>query len=228
MLKAIVFDFDGVIVDSEPLHHRAFVEVAAPMGLDLDYPTYLRQYIGFDDRDAFRAMMQQLGREADDQTIARLGREKAAAFERLAAEAVTPIPGAIELIRAATDAELPIAIASGATRADIDLMLDALGITHHFEAIVSADDVARSKPDPKSYALAVQRLTAYHPGLELRPGDCLAIEDTAAGIASARGAGLMTLGLTTTGPAEALEDAQRVIDSLAGITIEQLRAWYDD
>ncbi|NBC10744.1 MAG: HAD-IA family hydrolase [Planctomycetes bacterium] len=228
MLQAIVFDFDGVIVDSEPLHHRAFVEVAGPLGLDLDYPTYLREYIGYDDRDAFRAMLQQLGREPDDQTIAQLGHEKAAAFERLASEAVRSIPGAIELIRAATDAKLPIAIASGATRADIDLMLDALGLTHHFEVIVSADDVARSKPDPASYALAAERLAAYHPDANLQPGACLAIEDTAAGIASARGAGLMTLGLTTTGPAEALADAGRVIDSLAGVTIEQLRAWYDD
>ncbi len=228
MLKAIVFDFDGVIVDSEPLHHRAFVAVAGPLGLDLDYPTYLRQYIGFDDRDAFRAMMRQLGRDADDTTIAQLGHEKAAAFERLASQAVRAIPGAIDLIRAATDAALPVAIASGATRADIDLMLGALGLAHHFPVVVSADDVARSKPDPTSYALAVERLAAYHPDADLQPGHCLAIEDTAAGLASARGAGLMTLGLTTTGPAAALTEADRVIDHLEGVTLEQLRAWYDD
>lgn len=228
MLRAIVFDFDGVVVDSEPLHHRAFLDIVEPMGLELDYETYLREYIGFDDRDAFRAMMRRLERPADDATIARLGREKARAFERRAAEAVVAVPGVLALIDAAADAGLPIAIASGATRADIDLMLGALGIAGRFETIVSADDVARSKPDPSSYALAVQRLAACHPDARLLPGQCLAIEDTAAGIASARGAGLMTLGLTTTGPAAALADAGRVIADLQGVTVDQLHAWYDD
>jgi len=226
MLKAIVFDFDGVIVDSEPLHFAAFLEVGKPLGFDMDYPAYLRDYIGFDDRDAFRAMLAAVGRPAEDDDLPPLIDDKARVFERLVAEQAPAIPGSLELIDAARDAGLPIAIASGATREDIRLMLEALGRADRFEIIVTADDVARSKPDPTSYALAVERLAERHPDHGLTPADCLAIEDTAAGIQSARGAGLMTLGLTTTGPAQTLAAADRVIPDLADVSLEQLHAWY--
>lgn len=123
---------------------------------------------------------------------------------------------------------MPIAIASGATRLDIELMLEGLGLRERFELIVSANDVSVSKPHPQTYARAAEQLAAMHPGLGLRPGECLAIEDTAAGIESATGAGLLTLGLTTTGPAETLHRAMRVVPNLTGVTIDQLRRWYGD
>lgn len=227
MFKAIVFDFDGVVVDSEPLHYRAFLQVGKGIGVAFDYAHYLRHYIGFDDRDAFRVMLASVGLPAEEAHVAELCRQKKTAFEGLVNQGAAAIPGAVDLIDEAYG-QIPIAIGSGATAFDIELMLKGLGRRDRFEVIVSADDVYRSKPDPATYRLAVDKLAAKHPGLNLTPGDCLAIEDTAAGIESARGAGLMTLGITTTGPASALTRAGRVEQGLQGVTMSLLRQWFDD
>ncbi len=217
MLGAIVFDFDGVVTDSEPLHWRAFDRVAKPLGVSFSYEEYLRELVGFDDRDAFRAILGRLG-VADERRVTDLCRQKQIAFEAVVQEGVRAIPGVTALIHEAC-AQMPIAIASGATRRDIDLILGRLELQDYFKTIVTADDVSRSKPDPETYRLAVSRL-----GLD--PGVCLSIEDTAAGVASARGAGLMTLGLDTLGRPESLGQAMRVAASLEGVTLQTLRQWY--
>ena len=225
MLEAIVFDFDGVIVDSEPLHYQAFVLVGKSIGFEFTYEQYLARFIGFDDRDAFRLMLLEAEQDPTDQRVAELCKVKQSAFDAVVAAAAQgggqglAIPGALALIDEVHEAGLPRAIASGATRADIDLMLGLLGRSDRFEVIVTADDVAQSKPDPASYALAARRL-----GID--PANCLAIEDTKAGLMSARDAGMMTLALTTTGPAEHLADAGRVIEDLQNVDLDQLRRWY--
>ena len=228
MLNAIVFDFDGILVDSEPLHFQAFLMVARGIGFEFDYDRYLRDFIGFDDRDAFRVMLDLVGHEGDKAPkIAELSEQKQATFETLVkAGGAAALAGALELIDEARDAHLPIAIASGATAADIELMLGALDRRDRFEVIVTANDVYRSKPHPESYALAVERLAERHPNAGITPETSLAIEDTAAGIRSARDAGLMTLGVATTGPAESLHEANRVVDTLDGVTLDQLRDWF--
>ena len=226
MLKAIVFDFDGVVVDSEPIHYRAFMEVGKGLGVAFDYEHYLRHYVGYDDRDAFRVMLASVDQPAENARIMELSRQKQAAFENLVNSGAAAIPGAVELIDEA-HGQRPIAIGSGATTLDIELMLKCLDRRDRFEVIVSADHVTRSKPDPTTYRLAVEQLAAHYPDLKLTPSDCLAIEDTAAGIESARGAGLMTLGITTTGSASALTRAQRVEADLLGVSLDQLRRWYD-
>jgi HAD superfamily hydrolase (TIGR01509 family) len=229
MLKAIVFDFDGVIVNSEPLHYRAFLRIGERMGVRFSYEEYLEEYVGFDDRDAFAHMLGKVspGREANAGHVAELCRAKGQAFADVVEEGIEPIAGMPAFVQAAAS-QLPIAIASGATRADIDLILGKLGLGHLFGIIVTADDVAKSKPDPASYRLAVQKLAAKHPHLSLQPAECLAIEDTAAGIASARGAGLLTLGLTSSHEASVLRQAHRVIDRVEGLTLATLRQWFED
>lgn len=226
MLKAIVFDFDGVVVDSEPLHYRAFMEVGKDIGIAFDYEHYLQYYIGFDDRDAFRAMLTSINQPVDASRLRDLIHLKQLAFEKLVNSGAAAIPGAVELIDEASG-QIPIAIGSGATSVDIDLMLDGLGRKNRFEVIVSADHVAHSKPNPATYRIAVKQLAGKHPELDLSPEDCLAIEDTSAGIESARGAGLMTLGIATTGPTSALARAHRVAPGLEGVTLDKLRQWYD-
>jgi len=226
MLKAIVFDFDGVVVDSEPVHYQAFMEIGRGLGIAFDYEHYLRNYIGFDDRDAIRAMLTEAGMPTGDDHIAELRDQKQQVFERLVSQGAAAIPGAVELIDEA-HTHMPIAVGSGATSLDIELMLESLGRRDRFEVIVSADHVSRSKPDPATYRMAVEQLAARHPELDLMPKDCLAIEDTAAGIESARGAGLMTLGITTTGPASLLSRAHRVEPGLQGVSLVTLRQWFN-
>ena len=225
MLKAIVFDFDGVIADSEPLHYRAFRCAAESLGITLDYDDYVDQLIGYDDRDALRVLLARTGGAADASRLSLLIEEKARAFERMARDGGAPIPGVLDFV-AEVAVQMPIAISSGAARADIDLILEGLGLAGSFDPIISADDVRRSKPDPQCYKLAVEGLAERHPQLALRPDDCLAIEDTPAGIASARAAGLWTLGLTTSLPAENLQAAHRVTSSFAGLSLERLMQWF--
>ena len=228
MLKAIVFDFDGILADSEPLHFQAFLMVTRGIGFEFDYERYLSDFIGFDDRDAFRVMLDVAGHAGDRAAkVAELCTLKQATFETLVrAGGAAALPGAMELADEARAAGMPIAIASGATANDIELMLDGWNRRNRFEVVVSANDVMRSKPHPESYTLAVERLAAKHPDADITPGSCLAIEDTAAGIRSARDAGLMTLGVATTGPAESLVEANRVVESLEGMTLNLLRDWF--
>ena len=218
MIEAIVYDFDGVIVDSEPLHYRSFLRVVEPMGIRFSYETYMRHYIGFDDRDGFRAMAADHGVELGEARLTELIEAKARAFEQVVADGIEPFPGVRELIEATAKA-MPIAICSGALRSDIDAILPAVlenGYADWFKAIVTADDVARSKPDPQSYALACERLG-------VSPASALAIEDTPTGLMSARDAGMRTLAVTNTWPAEELTDADHVVHSLAELDVDSLR-----
>jgi len=227
MLKAVVFDFDGVIVDSEPLHYKAFLQAAQGFGVNFDYLCYLDRYVGFDDRDGFRAMLTDAPhpQAVDERKIIRLCEEKARAFESVVARGVEAIPGVLGLIDR-IKAVFPLAIASGATQRDIDPILSTLGLQGCFDPIITADHVTRSKPDPATYTLAIQGLDKRMPDRHIQPHHCVAIEDTPAGIESARRAGLMTLGLATTYTPDVLKDAHRVVRSVEGLTVEQLSQWF--
>jgi beta-phosphoglucomutase len=210
MPQAWIFDFDGVLADSESLHWRALDEVLAPDGCGITWADYQGVYIGFDDRDAIRHAFAERGKPLSAEGLADRIRRKGEAFACLAAAGeLRAFPGAVEAVRAAA-ARGPIALCTGAVPGDITPFLTRVGLLPLFQAIVTAEDVARSKPDPESYALAVRRLG-------LAPADCLAIEDTPAGLVSARGAGCRTLGVAQTHAAADLEPfADRVIGSMTG------------
>ncbi len=226
MLKAIVFDFDGVLCDSEPLHYQAFLRVMTTVGKRFTYRDYLERYVGYDDRDALRVMLEEAERHEarDSATIAAWVKKKGDAFAEIVAKGAESFPGTLDFVRHA-GATMPLAIASGATRRDIDLILAGMGVAGLFDVIVTADDVRHSKPDPETYRLAVEKLAAKHPSLGLTPAQCLAIEDTAAGLESARVGGLRTLALTTTSTADELP-AEHVLAGLQGLTLARLHALY--
>ncbi len=212
---AVIFDFDGVIADTEPLHHRAFCQVVAEAGLACDWDTYCAEYIGFDDRDLFRAAYQRAGLPLDDTALRRCIAEKAAAFIALTQTGVPTYAGIPEVIQAMSK-RWPLAICSGALRSDIDPILDQLNVQAAFTVRVTAEDVAASKPDPACYRLAVERVGEAMAEAPI-PRRCLAIEDTPAGIAAAAGAGLTVWGITHTHPAAALSQADRVFDDLPAL-----------
>jgi len=221
MLTAVIFDFDGIIVDTEPLHYRAFQEVLAPLGLGYSWQDYLNHYIGFDDRDALRYAFRSGGKTLADGELRKLIEEKGAAFHRIIASGVDVYPGVVELLRSLSG-KIPLALCSGALPSDIDPILMRLGITGIFDVIVTAADVQASKPDPKSYALAVARLKEAYPDKGIIPENCLAIEDTPAGIASARSAGIKVLAVANSYPEDELSGAFRVIDRLVGVDLQSL------
>jgi HAD superfamily hydrolase (TIGR01509 family) len=222
MLAAVIFDFDGIIVDTEPLHYKAFQEVLVPLGYGYFWDEYLLSYIGYDDRDAFRAAFRAAGREIAEQELQLLIEEKARAFQQAIAAGVEPYPGVVALIRSLAGT-IPLALCSGALPGDIQPIQTQLGIAALFDVVVTAADVQASKPDPASYLLAVARLSAAFTDHGIIAENCLAIEDTPAGIASASGAGLTVLAVTNSYPEESLGGASRVVPSLVGIDLEGLR-----
>lgn len=221
MLAGVIFDFDGIIVDTEPLHYRAFQEILIPMGLGYSWADYLRCYIGYDDRDAFRNTFLAAGRTLDDGGLEALIEEKGAAFQRIIASGVKPYPGVVELVRSIAG-NLPLGLCSGALPSDIEPILRHLGIAHSFDVIITAADVRASKPDPESYALAVTGLISAYPDKEIMAGSCLAIEDTPAGITSAKDAGLRVMAVTNSYPEKELTGADRVVASLADETLQTI------
>ncbi len=221
MLSAVIFDFDGIIVDTEPLHYRAFQVILEPLGLGYAWEEYVALYMGFDDRDAFREAYRVHGRTLDDHELELLIDRKAAAFQEIIAGGVAPYPGVVELIDS-INGTLPLALCSGALRSDILPILEGLGLSDAFDVMVTAEEVSASKPDPASYALAVERLAAVFPDQGILPGRCVAIEDTPAGIASATGAGIPVIAVTNSYPAEKLTGALKIVDSLSGFTLADL------
>jgi beta-phosphoglucomutase-like phosphatase (HAD superfamily) len=221
VLRAIVFDFDGVIANSEPLHFRAFRDVLAERGVELTESDYYTRYLGYDDLGAFRAIAKDRGRVWSASELSALIGDKAARMEILERDGSVVFPGAAEAIRRAA-AAVPIAIASGALGAEIRRVLDGANLTHHFAAIVSAEDTPAGKPAPDPYVRAVA-LLAGATGRDLAAADCIAIEDSRWGIESARAAGLRAVGVTSSYDASELPGAELFIASLAELDLAALQ-----
>lgn len=225
-LDAVIFDFDGIVADTEKLHYLAFERVLAPLGRGISWDDYVERCIGFDDRDVFRLRLGEGGIVPEGAALQGLVDQKALAFVELVQEQGAPIyPGVWSLVRRLYEAEVPLCVCSGALRTDIDAVLRATGFGHGFETMVTAEEVSRSKPDPESYLLALRRLTERHPDRRIESGCVVAIEDTPGGIAAARGAGLTVVGVPNTHPREALHEAHWVVDSLEAVSVDQLSRW---
>lgn len=215
-MRAIIFDFDGVIVDSEPVHEAALREAVREVGMDFTHERYVGGYVGYDDRDCYRAIARDHGCVLSGVETARIAASKERAVRGLIAAGGAPAwPGAVNLVRAASAAG-PTGLCSGARRWEIDTIIGGLGITPCFSAIVSADDVAKSKPDPACYLLAARRLGAG-------AGGCVAVEDTVTGASAAREAGMRVVGVCHTVGASALAGvAHLVVERIGELTVAAL------
>ena len=223
-LAAVVFDFDGVIADSEPLHLRANQAVLAEHGVDLAASDYYDRYLGFDDADVFRTVWRDRGWPLDDDTLAGLIRVKGERFEALSGRDAALFPGAADCIRRVA-AEVPVAIASGALAPEIEAVLAAAGLRQHFRAVVASGDTPRSKPAPDPYLRAVELLRPHIAPAGLDPaGRVVAVEDSMWGIESALAAGLRCVGVAQTYPASRLGAAHAVVPTIADVTGDTLRA----
>jgi beta-phosphoglucomutase len=221
-LRAAVFDFDGVIVDSEPLHYRSLRDALRPEGVEISEAEYLQVYLAYDDREAIRLALEHHGESTDPARRDRIEARKVETFARLIPE-IPVFDGVRDLVRA-LEAEMPLAIASGARRDEVDAILRGVGLRDAFETIVGAEDAERTKPDPAPYLEAARRLAARTAGLT--PEDCVAFEDSMPGIASALGAGMKVVGVAHSYPAEKLRAAHRVVDSLVGLDAGTLRGLF--
>jgi beta-phosphoglucomutase len=220
LLRAVVFDFDGVIANSEPLHYRAFHDVLAEAGIDLSEKDYLGRYLGYDDVGVFKAVAADRRLTWPLPRIAELVTSKARQLERLEEGESILFPGADAAIRR-LGARVPLAIASGALAAEIQRVLDRARLSSCFKVIVAAEHTAVGKPAPDPYLRALELLVPAV-GAPLRPSECIAIEDSPWGLQSARAAGLHTIAVAHTYEHAAL-DAEVIVSSLDELDIEVMQ-----
>ena len=221
-LSGVIFDFDGVLSDSEPLHLRAFQNALKTEGITLATTDYYERYLGFDDVGVFRNLTTDLGFEMSDEMLAKLIQLKNKHFDGLLNKGGRLFPGAAECILK-TAAKFPIAIASGAQSHEIETLLGAANLRQHFRAVVASGDTPRSKPSPDPYLKAVDLLRAFANKSGHDPDGCfIAVEDSKWGIESAIGAGLRCIGIAQTYPPSELTGANLIVQTIADVTLETL------
>ncbi len=206
MLEAIIFDFDGVIVDTEPAILGVFQELAQREGLTLTEEDYFADYLALHDRDLIRRLFHAQGHRLSEERFKELLAWKSRRYREVIQDGLPPLPGAVEFI-GRVGPRFPLAIATGSIRPEVVHLLDKLNLTEKFPVLVSADEFGPSKPDPECFRMALERLRKQPSGAALQAGDCLVIEDSPAGLEGAHRAGMKCLGLAHSRPLEELAEA---------------------
>jgi beta-phosphoglucomutase len=220
MIRAVIFDFNGVLVDDESIHFDLFREVLAAEGVTITPDDYHGRYLGLDDRGCFEAALADAGQASDRERVGAMTARKAVRYFEVAPGKLKFFPGAGECL-AALAGRFALAINSGALRPEIEFALDRLGRRGEVPVIVSAEDTTRCKPDPEGYTLALAGLRARGgPLADLAADACLVIEDSLAGIEAAKAAGMRAVGVPNTYPEADLRrsGADDVVDGLANLT----------
>ena len=229
MLQAIFFDFNGVIVDDEPIHFKAFQRVLQEEGISLNREEYDHVYIGMDDKGTFKHVLERYMKPADPKSIQKFIQKKAILYNDMMSKEIRFFPGVkpfIEKVAAKQD----LAIVSGALRKEIDTILLAGKLKHSFKVIIAAEDVQDGKPSPEGYRLALTRLNerlSIEGKKTLSPEDCLVIEDTLAGIEAGTRAGIKCLALAHSLKKEKLyEMADFIAGSFQDINMKEIEETY--
>lgn len=228
MLRAIIFDFDGIIVNSEPLILKLTQQMAAQQGWTLTDEEYYHTYLALDDRGIVEHLYASHGRPLDNARRDKLVTWKARAYWEAIRDGLPAFPGAVDFVRKVAG-EYPLAIASGSLRGEIEHLLGKLGLLDAFAVLATADDVVHSKPDPEVFlkALASLRLAAFNPRAGHAPllaAECVVIEDAPAGVEAAHAAGMKCLALAQSRPREELRHAEWVYGNFSEVDFEKIRA----
>jgi HAD superfamily hydrolase (TIGR01509 family) len=216
MLTAVVFDFDGVLADTEPLHFLALREAMRSAGIDLSETEYYKRYVGLDDEDGMKAIAGDRGQTLEPSALGELMAHKARVTERLMRESGVLFPGAAECVQR-MQGHVLLGIASGARRVEIDIVLERVGLTGRFACIVAAGDTERPKPAPDPYLHVAS-------SLGVSPQSAVAIEDSRFGLEAARVAGLKTVAITNSLAADKLTAADVIVSHLDEVTLDRLRS----
>ncbi len=229
MIQAVLFDFNGVVIDDEPIHMKAFQEVLAAEGVALTESEYYTM-LGMDDRTFVRTAFERAGRELTEERMLSVIEREAAAHRGLLGEELPIFPGTVTFIKALSHAH-PLGVVSMSSRDEIEYALGRAGLAGHFAVVVSAEDVSACKPDPECYRRGLERLneTRGQSVLPFRADECLVVEDAPPGIRAGRAAGMRTLGVTNTINEKALREAGAdvVTRSLADWTVDAVHHVFD-
>ena len=221
MLRTVIFDFNGIIVDDEPIHFKLFQRVLGEEGITLTEEAYYARYLGFDDRGAFITGFRDDNRSLTDQKLSELIDRKALYYQEAIRNHVVIFPGVKTLVYGLAPS-VPLAVASGALRHEIATILTIAGLLNYFQAIVSAEDVEQGKPEPEIFLTVLAKLNAGA-SPQIEPADCVVIEDSKEGIRGARAAGMKCLAVTNSHPAELLGEANAVVKSFEEVTLALLQ-----
>jgi beta-phosphoglucomutase family hydrolase len=221
MLGAVIFDFDGVLVDSEQIHHKAFNRVLTKFHYQLSSREYYDRFLGLSDEELLRIVDKERNLSLSNQQFGQLLGEKARLFKEMAATEAGIIEGVPKFLNMLSDGRIPMAICSGALQPEIEMILEGAGLRSYFEAIVSAEQVKKGKPDPEGFLLALKLLNKrMHKSIQ--PEDCVVIEDSHWGLEAAKAAGMRAVAITNTYAAEHLKPADKVIAHLNDLTLSCL------
>ena len=221
MLKAVVFDFDGVITDSEVLHFRAFNKILAQFGAQITTHDYYKKYLGLSDRDCYKTLVAEGRLKVPPEQVADLVAQKKKVYAMLASTEGHIIEGVRPFLKRLAEHEVAMAICSGALLSEIKLILDQAGLSPYFPVIVSADQVTKGKPDPEGFLLTLKRLNeTIGP---VRADQCIVVEDSHWGLNAAKAAGMHTVAVTNSYPAGQLAMAERIVERLDEVTVDELR-----
>lgn len=225
-LKAVLFDFNGVIINDEPIHKRLIEDILIGENVTgLKPGEFEKVCLGRGDRVALRELLNIRGRIIREDNITQIILKKAKAYaEELEKLEKLPLyPGIDDLIFQVRSKGLKLGLVSGAVRQNIEVVLERSNLAEYFTVVVTGDDITTSKPEPDGYRLAVQLLNQEYPDLGLLPNQCLAIEDTPAGIQAAKRAGMQVLGVANTYPFHMLQrQANWTVDYLCDLELERV------
>lgn len=222
-MRAVIFDFDGVIADTEPLHFEGLRRTLSEIGIALTRSDYYANYLGFDDRGCILEALRVNQRPATGSLVQELMRKKAVAYLASIKDHLVIFPGVREFVEEAASC-CPIAIASGALRHEIELILEQAGIRKAFRHITSAEDVTKGKPDPQPFLHALAGLNQQSAAHVITPDSCLAIEDSLPGITAAKSAGMKVLAIANTHSVQDLHEAHAISHGLHETRLQDLRA----
>jgi len=222
MLRAVIFDFDGVITDSEILHLRAFNRVLAQYGIEISTKDYYKEYLGLTDIDCFNLIVDRNKPRLESQKIENLVKQKNEIFDKLAQTEGKIIEGVYDFLQMLKENKVPMAICSGALRAEIELILEQAHLRRFFEVIVSAEEVKKGKPHPEGFLLTLQKLNEGRQS-PIRANQCIAIEDSHWGLKAAKKAGMHTIAVTNSYSAQQLNQAEKIIARLDELSISDLQ-----
>jgi beta-phosphoglucomutase len=222
MIRAVIFDLDGTLVDTEPIHFDAFNQVLRADSVEIDRGEYFSRLIGLNDHDCFGTVLRENRKDASEEHLANLIARKTKVYQAMIAERDLLYPGAEKFVRDCA-ARFPLMIASGTLRAEAEAILRGAKLRDLFLDIIAAEDVEHGKPAPDGFIAALGRI-----GFILRqrdavqPEECLVVEDTPAGIEAAHRAGMKVLALCHLRPAADLAAADVVRPSISGLDLDDV------
>lgn len=227
MLRAVIFDLDGVLAESEHLHYAAIQMTLGELGTELTPELYAARYLTFDDHTGIRTFFADRGETLSRERLEELVRCKAEHYEQmLQAGGVRLFPGAAELV-AALAPQLPLAVATGSRRVEAEAILRQHGLLSWFTALVSADDVVKGKPDPESFLKALALINqACAPEILIQPQECVVIEDSRLSVPAVRRIGMQCVAVTTSYPAAEFPEASLILPDLAAVNLELLEGLF--